>query len=69
MELAKANCKMTAKKVMENMVRLRTCLTYTNKNQKEEIGRFIEEPTEIQAKILKIFGYQISSGVIQPAIA
>lgn len=68
LELAKANCKMTAKKVMENMVRLRTCLTYTNKNQKEEIGRFIEEPTEIQAKILKIFGYQISSGVIQPVI-
>jgi hypothetical protein len=48
---------------MKQMKRLHSCLYWTTK--KGNPARLIEEPTEIQTKIIKAFGYKLEDGVLQ----
>jgi hypothetical protein len=61
--LRKAGLDMTAEKAMEQMHTLHSCLVWQSGKRKPE--RLLEEPSGIQAKILKAFGYEVKSGVLQ----
>jgi len=61
--LHSAGLSITASSAMEQMHRLHSCLCWTD--PAGDPDRIIEEPNEIQSKILKAFGYQVASGVLQ----
>ena len=62
--MLRADSKMSAATVMTNMHRLHSCLVWKPK-QKAPM-RVIEEPTKMQAQILKAFGYAVQvGGVLQ----
>ena len=64
--MEKTSSPMSAAVVMENMNRLHSCLLWREKQKAPE--RMIEEPTELQAQILKTFGYAVTAGgVLQRA--
>ena len=58
--MKKAGAPMSASVVMENMHRLHSCLLWREKQKTP--GRMIEEPMELQARILKAFGYSVNTG-------
>jgi len=58
--MEKNGAPMSASVVMVNMHRLHSCLLWREK--KKMPGRMIEEPTELQAQILKAFGYAVTTG-------
>jgi len=58
--LKRAGCPMSAATAMENMHRLHSCLLWGAGKGKPT--RMIEEPTEIQARILKAFGHAVTMG-------
>ena len=60
LKMKKAGCPMSAASVMENMHRLHSCLLWSAGKGKP--ARMIEEPTEIQARILKAFGHAVTAG-------
>src|SRR5208337_3397373 len=57
--LTQASLKISAATAMKQMQRLHSCLCWTSK--KGTPARLIEEPTEIQTKIMKAFGYKTES--------
>jgi transposase len=59
-KMQRADCKMSASTVMQSMHRLHSCLVWKTK-QKTPV-RIIEEPTKMQAQILKAFGYAVTTG-------
>jgi transposase len=59
-KLKKTGYPMSAATAMENMHRLHSCLLWSA--GKGKTHRMIEEPTEIQAQILKAFGYVVTTG-------
>jgi transposase len=65
--MKKAGAPMSAAVVMENMHRLHSCLLWREKQKTP--GRMIEEPTELQARILKTFGYAVTTGGVLQKIA
>lgn len=60
LRLKGAGYPMSAATAMENMHRLHSCLMWSAGKGKPR--RMIEEPTEIQAQILKAFGYAVKPG-------
>ena len=65
--MKKADSPMSAAKVMGSMHRLHSCLLWQEKQKKP--GRIIEEPNEHQARILKAFGYAVTTGgVLQKVV-
>jgi transposase len=58
--MLRANDKMSAATVMTNMRRLHSCLVW--KSKQKAPTRIIEEPTKLQAQILKVFGYAVAGG-------
>jgi transposase len=65
--MQRAKCKMSAATVMTHMHRLHSCLVWKPK-QKTPL-RLIEEPTKLQAHILKAFGYTVKpGGVLQKLV-
>ncbi len=60
LRMQRANSRMSAATVMQNMHRLHSCLVW--KSKQKSPARIIEEPTEVQARILKAFGYAVKSG-------
>ena len=60
LRLKRAGYSMSAATVMENMHRLHSCLMWSA--GKGTPRRMIEEPTEIQAQILKAFGHAVTTG-------
>ena len=58
---------MSASVVMENMHRLHSCLLWLEKKKTPE--RMIEEPTKLQAQILKAFGYAVTTGGVLQKVA
>jgi transposase len=58
--LKKAGIPMSAATAMENMHRLHSCLLWSAGKSKPT--RIIEEPTEVQGKILKAFGHAVTRG-------
>lgn len=66
--LKRAGCAMSAATVMENMHRLHSCLLWSAGKGKSV--RMIEEPTKIQAQILKAFDHVVTAGgVLQKTAA
>jgi transposase len=63
--LQKAGVRISAERAMEEMHRLHSCLVWEGRSRKPE--RVLEEPSELQAQILKAFGYEIKKGVLQNA--
>ena len=61
--IRRAGMSLTGRTVMEQMHRLHSCLVW--QKRKKAPRRIIEEQTEVQAAILKAFGYKIRSGVLQ----
>ena len=61
--LIKAGLDLTAKKTMETMRTLHSCLLFHPKKRKPQ--RHIEDPTASQKKILKAFGLKVNGGVLQ----
>ena len=61
--LRRAGMDITAKTAMHHMHHLHSCLTWFPK--KKKAIRLLEEPDELQAKIMKTFGWKIRSGVLQ----
>jgi len=59
LRLERAGLKMTAVTTMEHMHRLHSCLVWHGR--KREPARMIEEPSEIQAQILKAFGHKVDN--------
>ena len=65
LRLKRAGYPISAATATENVHRLHSCLLWSTGKSKPR--RMIEEPSEIQAKILKAFGYAITrNGVLQP---
>ena len=60
--LQRSGVPMTAATVMQQMHRLHSCLCWSGSASKPQ--RIIEEPTEVQAQIMRAFGYQIASRVL-----
>ncbi len=63
LRLRRSGLDITAKAAMHEMHRLHSCLLWLPKKRKAE--RMLEEPDEIQAKIIQAFGWKISGGVLQ----
>ena len=63
LKLQAASLSITAQTAMEQMRKLHSCLCWTA--SKRRADRIIEDPTEIQARILGVFGYKIAGGVLQ----
>lgn len=61
--LHRAGVLMSASSAMEQMHKLHSCLCW--KGSTTEPDRMIEEPTETQSKILRVFGRKIVGGVLQ----
>lgn len=65
LRLKRSGHPMSAAFAMENMHRLHSCLLWNA--GKGEPRRMIEEPSELQARILKAFGHMVTTGgVLQP---
>lgn len=60
LKMQQANNKMSAATVMQSMHRLHSCLVWKSKQKKP--SRIVEEPTELQARIMKSLGYAVGSG-------
>jgi len=67
LRMKKAGSPMSAAVVMENMHRLHSCLLWREKQKIPE--RMIEEPTKLQAQILKAFGYAVTAGRVLHKVA
>jgi len=67
LEMKKSGSPMSAAVVMENMHRLHSCMLWRDKKKTPE--RMIEEPTGLQAQILKAFGYAVTTGGVLQNIA
>lgn len=67
LEMKKAGSPMSAAVVMENMHRLHSCLLWREKQKTPE--RMVEEPTGLQAQILKAFGYAVTTGGVLQKVA
>ena len=65
--LQRSGIPMTAATAMQKLHRLHSCLCWSTSAGKPE--RIVEEPTETQAQILRAFGFEIASGVLQPLAA
>jgi len=63
LHLKRADVDMTAASAMRELHRLHSCLVWHAAQGKPK--RIIEEPTEVQAKILRAFGQEISGGVLR----
>lgn len=61
--LCRAGQKISAATAMKQMQRLHSCLYWTTK--KGNPARLIEQPTQIQTKIIVAFGYEFEGGVLQ----
>jgi len=61
--LHRAGVKLSAAEIMEQMQKLHSCLCW--ESGKSKPIRMIEEPTENQAAIMGVFGYEVSGGVLQ----
>ena len=62
LRLRRAGMDITAKTAMHHMHRLHSCLTWFPKKRKAK--RILEEPDELQAQIMRAFGWKIDSGVL-----
>lgn len=67
LSMEKVGAPMSASVVMENMHRLHSCLLWREKQKTP--GRMIEEPTELQTRILKAFGYAVTTGGVLQKVA
>lgn len=67
LRMDRANSPMSAATVMKNMHRLHSCLLWRTKQKKPM--RILEEPTEVQAQILKAFGHAVTTGGVLQKIA
>lgn len=65
LRLKRAGFPLSAQKTMKHMRKLHSCLTW--EKGKNVPLRMMEQPSEEQAEILKSFGYEIASGVLQLA--
>ena len=63
LKLQAASLSITAQTAMEQMRKLHSCLCWTA--SKRRADRIIEDPTELQAQILGVFGYKLDGGVLQ----
>lgn len=63
LRLRRAGLSISAKKTMDRMHTLHSCLTW-EKDKRKPI-RIMEQPTTTQVEILKAFGHEIASGVLQ----
>lgn len=63
LQLRRADLDITAKKAMQSMRNLHSCLLWMPKKRKAV--RMLEEPDDLQAHIAKAFGWQIKDGVLQ----
>ena len=63
LRLRRAGMDITAKTAMHHMHRLHSCLTWFPKKRRAK--RILEEPDELQAQIMRAFGWKIDSGVLQ----
>lgn len=61
--LHRANLSITAASAMEQMHRLHSCLCWTSSERK--VQRVIEEPSAVQAEIIKTFGYEFIEGALE----
>ena len=61
--LHRAGLSISASSAMEQMHKLHSCLCW--KDSTTDPDRIIEEPNEMQAQILRVFGYKIAGGVLQ----
>jgi len=61
--LHRAGLPVSASSAMEQMHKLHSCLCW--KDSMTDPDRMIEEPNEIQAQIMKVFGHKIDGGVLQ----
>lgn len=62
-QLKKAGVDYSVEQTMKTMRNLSSCLCWHKGKRKP--ARVLEEPNEEQAAILKVFGYQVSKGVLQ----
>jgi transposase len=60
--LQRSGIPMTAATAMQQMHRLHSCLWWSASTGKPD--RVIEEPNEMQAQIMRAFGYELASGVL-----
>ncbi len=67
LRLSRAGLKLTAATAMEEMHRLHSCLCWRAGETKPD--RLIEDPSPLQAQILRAFGYEVASGVLQKIAA
>jgi len=67
LELKKVGSPMSAAVAMEGMHRLHSCLLWREKEKPPE--RVIEEPTALQARILKTFGHEVTAGGVLQKVA
>jgi transposase len=63
LRLHRAGLAITAKSAMQSMRQLHSCLIYMPKKRKAL--RMLEEPDELQDRIVKAFGGEITNGVLQ----
>lgn len=63
LKLRRAGLDITASTAMERMRKLHSCLCWSASKKKPL--RLLEEPTNDQSLILKVFGYEIAGGVLQ----
>lgn len=63
LRMARAGLELTAKTAMCNLRRLHSCLMWPPGARKPE--RLLEEPDEMQAQILRAFGWKIVGGVLR----
>lgn len=61
--LRRAGLYITARKAMDSMHRLHSCLVWQGRQKKPT--RIIEDPDQLQVRILKAFGHEIRKGVLQ----
>ncbi len=67
LRLERHGVQITARTAMEQMHRLHSCLCWMGGSVKPD--RVIEEPSKLQAQILRAFGYQIAGGLLQKSAA
>lgn len=63
MKLMQSKVSISGNKAIDKMKHLHSCLCWSEMHEKPV--RLLEEPTPEQARILRVFGRQISSGVLQ----
>ncbi len=62
-KLRKAGLEISPSRAIQEMQRLHACLYWLERARKPK--RLIEDPTPLQSKILKAFGYKVANGVLQ----